>query len=505
MAEKPTLTLDQIRDIILRDAVVREKLDALGHAIATAVATHIASGALESVSDVPRADDVPAAAAPAADSPAPAVCAPKPKQSRTPRGPRTYDEYIQMSPATLRQSYYYWGKKGPLPDALKQALKTVFQKNYDAAHDVFCGARTPKRAATPTPADAPRLATPAPAPIGPMGLQQPAPVPLYSNMSKQHLYTLIFQPDALHRKTLLLRSRTPYTLLLWDQRSHLAVVRKTPDDRPAPMLFIVNVKHGLVVNEIGLGTPEIRYAPDTHEIFTAGRASGAMSTWSFGAERVPTKVMSIPAGAQSLHAYNQPRETVIIDVNGHAHSAPLVTLPDSRYAIADAPAPALEPEQGPADAPAAPADPAPAHHTATNPRTLLVTIDPVKMTLDGVYNNVYVNGKLVLKNHINTVATTFLDGTVLGLFGIAADDNKLPKRPLWQIMDGDLRIRTFTKQNTYAATHNYVAEAIPMPGKLRLGLNNNSSVYIDAATALARARGRVFEIATRANTGKDEK
>ncbi len=412
---------------------------------------------------------------------------------------KTVDEYMSMTQATLRTAHAYWLKRhGFIPDNLNTALQQTFRNCYDGTLKIFCGTTRNRQKAVEKVADD-QVVVPQRAP------QQPAPVPLYSNSTGVRRYSLFFKDGRNKYIPISRNASTPFELVLVDMKTNLAVVRKEAEGFKSRFL-VVNCKTGNVVAKLASGVFEVKCKPDTHELF-CDTQNNANYSWRLTPGYIPIQTVNVPVGLKKLLAAERPHETVIIETDGTVNIQSLIKLPDANYAIADIAPRSVDGDDAgdrntvvstvatdgatveqAAPAPMDPADP-------TN--ILSVTVEPVKRTLDGTYNNVYVNGQLILKGNINTEVVTFLDGTILGVHGIVTNDQKMPSRPVWQVFNPDLQARTFAQMNMYSQTRVYIANVSESPNGLRLGLSNNSSVVIDAVSAHARAKKRRFQIVTK--------
>lgn len=71
---------------------------------------------------------------------------------------------------------------------------------------------------------------------------------------------------------------------------------------------------------------------------------------------------------------------------------------------------------------------------------IVVSVKQIKITLEGVYNNIFVNGKKLLSNHINTQIKTFGNGVILAIHGTVINDARYPTTPMWLIYDTNLQL-----------------------------------------------------------------
>lgn len=138
-----------------------------------------------------------------------------------------------------------------------------------------------------------------------------------------------------------------------------------------------------------------------------------------------------------------------------------------------------------------PAKPKPAAHPTIE---LSVTLKPVKMTLQGTYNDVYINGKRVLHNHVDTELKTFLGGTILGVHGIVTDDPGLPARPVWMVYNTDLVPNKWVGKDKFSGYNVYVAKIGEGADVLRLIASNRMQILLEMEKYQKLAAGRIFAI-----------
>lgn len=139
--------------------------------------------------------------------------------------------------------------------------------------------------------------------------------------------------------------------------------------------------------------------------------------------------------------------------------------------------------------------PAPKQPVVVKPQTpriedLVVTTKLLKVTNNGRYSDVFVNGHRILHNHVDTRLELFLDGTLLGVHGIATDMKNLPEKPTWQIFDTNLKPRTFPQTDWFSKKNVYITSVMPMGDtQLRLFISNKMNVILDKRNVL-----KIFKI-----------
>ncbi len=116
---------------------------------------------------------------------------------------------------------------------------------------------------------------------------------------------------------------------------------------------------------------------------------------------------------------------------------------------------------------------------ATTPTTLTVTLKLVKQSLDATYNNVYVNGNLILRNHANTKLEILGDGTLLAVHGIVTDNKNLPQRPLIMIYDTNLVANKWAGRDKIAGYDIYAKYINPTADGLNVTLSNKCTIILN--------------------------
>ncbi len=135
-----------------------------------------------------------------------------------------------------------------------------------------------------------------------------------------------------------------------------------------------------------------------------------------------------------------------------------------------------------------------AYMNIENTAHLTVTVKQINKTSDTTYNNVYVNGQLILRNHANTELKLFADNTLLGVHGIITTEQELPQQPLWLVYDTNLAVNKWAankKRNGYSI---YVANVLPTPTGVNLILSNRCMILLENDRLKRRAGITRFEI-----------
>ncbi len=115
------------------------------------------------------------------------------------------------------------------------------------------------------------------------------------------------------------------------------------------------------------------------------------------------------------------------------------------------------------------------------PSELLVTTKRLRISQDGVHNDVFVNGKCILHNHIDTQVQVFLNGTVLGIYGRTTDIPNYPDNPSWQVYDTNMKRRTFSQVHQYTRKSVYIKSIAPIGDtQIALDVSNKMRVILDA-------------------------
>lgn len=115
----------------------------------------------------------------------------------------------------------------------------------------------------------------------------------------------------------------------------------------------------------------------------------------------------------------------------------------------------------------------------TTPTRLTVTLKLVKQSLDAIYNNVYVNGQLILRNHINTDVKLLGDGTLLAIHGIVTDNKRLPQRPLYMIYDTNLAATKWAGRDKFAGYDIYAKYITPTADGVNVMLSNKCTIVLN--------------------------
>ena len=109
---------------------------------------------------------------------------------------------------------------------------------------------------------------------------------------------------------------------------------------------------------------------------------------------------------------------------------------------------------------------------------IIVEIKPIKMTLEGAYNDVFINGRKILKNHINTEVQLFCEDTILGIHGIISGNKYYPEAPIWLIYDTNIQQRPPEQKNIITKHNILVKKIYNYPEEIRLELDNRAIVIL---------------------------
>ena len=109
---------------------------------------------------------------------------------------------------------------------------------------------------------------------------------------------------------------------------------------------------------------------------------------------------------------------------------------------------------------------------------IIVEIKPIKMTLEGAYNDVFINGRKILKNHINTEVQIFCEDTILGIHGIISGNKYYPESPIWLIYDTNIQQRPPEQKNIITKHNILVKKIYNYPEEIRLELDNRAIVIL---------------------------
>lgn len=374
----------------------------------------------------------------------------------------------QRSDGLLRAEYRRQIKQtGKITDELNAVLARRWSNKYDAEKREFTKAA--KKQYTPR-----QRVTKQMPPVD-MTPQKPAPVPLYSN-ARSNKYDLEFNSG--NKKTVISRNgASPYELVLADRLAGFAVVRKyiKPD---TAKLLIVNLVQGNVVPEFKSGVFSVNYSPKHRSIYAS---KNGVRNWQIRPDGRVIDVMVTPNDTITIFASQQlTATTMIVKANGGMQDMELITLLDAARPIMDK----ENVTYAPATRPAEPTNSAtsPAHADTAKPTTrqnLHVSTKRIKLTGDGIYSNVFVNGKKIIKNHVNTTLNTFFDGRLLGVNGIVTDDEKMPTRPVWKLYDTAMHEYENPQKSQFNKYKVFIMNIVPqVPDKLKLHFSNNTSVIL---------------------------
>lgn len=350
-------------------------------------------------------------------------------------------------------------------------------------------------------------------------------LPLFSNKVKNgDTYSLFFY-DGVNQKCLLKGAIRPYELYLFDEKAKIAIVKKAGVNNVFS-LFLINLKKGTVQSTHKYGFQTCAYVSQTHEFFINEDKNFMVISHK---HMIPTYVITVPINAEVLKATSKPKYTRFIHNSGGESGYPLMIIATQenfdkqqqkiKYILNSADAP-TRPQKSMLDAQLyditnsinvekmgsnmlqnnikkrTPSikTPQPVPEIDKSQLSYVkVVVQPVKKTSDGVYNDIYVNGQLLRKNHLNTEVKLFCDDTILAIRGTIVDNKKYPESPIWLVYDMNLNLRP-PLSTTANQRYIYVANIVASQDCMRLALSNNSFKFVETARMKKLAETKRFVI-----------
>lgn len=350
-------------------------------------------------------------------------------------------------------------------------------------------------------------------------------LPLFSNKVKNgDIYSLFFY-DGVNQKCLLKGAIRPYELYLFDEKAKIAIVKKAGVNNVFS-LFLINLKKGTVQSTHKYGFQTCAYVSQTHEFFINEDKNFMVISHK---HMIPTYVITVPINAEVLKATSKPKYTRFIHNSGGESGYPLMIIATQenfdkqqqkiKYILNSADAP-TRPQKSMLDAQLyditnsinvekmgsnmlqnnikkhTPSikTPQPVPEIDKSQLSYVkVVVQPVKKTSDGVYNDIYVNGQLLRKNHLNTEVKLFCDDTILAIRGTIVDNKKYPESPIWLVYDMNLNLRP-PLSTTANQRYIYVANIVASQDCIRLALSNNSFKFVETARMKKLAETKRFVI-----------
>lgn len=133
--------------------------------------------------------------------------------------------------------------------------------------------------------------------------------------------------------------------------------------------------------------------------------------------------------------------------------------------------------------------------TTPHNANITVTIKPIKTTLDGTYNDIYINGVKFIGNHVDTQIKLLCSNTILAIHGTIVNDPKYPEIPTWMVYDANLRSR-IPEYKRKRSQHKIYANGITntSDGTAILELSNDAKIYLETERMKKIAQMRRFVV-----------
>lgn len=354
-------------------------------------------------------------------------------------------------------------------------------------------------------------------------------LPIYSAVTGNNNKYSLFFDFGKKKSNLLKASQTNYELCLFDEMLQMAIVRKN-SGQSSSLLYIVDIKKGKILNNFKQGVKIARYQAKEHKIFVA--AEKTYSYTSVSRDSISYKHMNVPMSAETIKANSLQKNTILINKDGHETTCPLIKIADiqglekqnnlietflsgkkdeinnnNKNIVpiikinsdkTDANNDKILEKTPPKQETKTPVSvkEKPKEKTVKEPKTkeIIVRIKQIKLTPDGFYNDVFINDKKVLSNHINTKIETFADDTILAIHGIVTNDSNYPITPMWVVYDTELKSRAPQIKQSLSKYYAQIKNVNEINGSIRLELTNKSNYLLNIERMKKIANGKKFVI-----------
>ena len=427
--------------------------------------------------------------------------------------------YTTINDHALRALYYYRKKvQQPIEPELDAELTRRFA-GYDPKTQRFTSKRVHTTDNTNT-RESKSVATHQPP-------KTPAPrpahrIPLYSRITsikaERPRYSLFFN-NGNGEISVLRTAHAEYDLYLYDELANWAIIRKKQSVLAnLYQLFIIDLTNGRVLPCSKKGVKIIRYDTKSHKLFID--KENVSSKIVVSPNRATGTVFHALPTAETLKAQSESKFTVFIDAQGRETSYPLMQIkPIEKYDEMNArvdsimssigKSPNVVPTQteqkndaivaeqttGQQPVPTKRATtPTPEKNAEQNTNYMMVDVKPGKTTLNGLYNDVYINGKRMFHNHVNTTVKLFCDDTIVAIHGIITDNNNYPQAPIWMVYDTNMKLRIPTQRHAFSKYYIQGKRVAETDNALCIVLSNGANAYLETERMKKLAGPRRFKL-----------
>ena len=308
----------------------------------------------------------------------------------------------------------------------------------------------------------------------------------------------------------------------------MAIIRKKTDIN-SYLLYVVDLKKGKIFSSFKQGVKIIRYNAKTHEIFVA--AEKAYSYTVISRDSTTHRYMNIPTYAETIKADSLQKNTILVNKDGKETTCPVIKISEQKdleaqnqkietflistssekVSTVNNTTTTLETpkEEEPAKEEISTTDiPVPNEQANTitpeinygateiKYQDLVVSVKQLKITLSDIYNDVFVNDKKILSNHVNTQIKLFGDDTILAIHGIITNNSDYPVTPQWMVYDAKLNSRAQKIKQVFSK-YNVQIKNVSLAGdSIRLDLTNRSSCLLNIERMKKIAGNKRFVIKT---------
>ncbi len=104
----------------------------------------------------------------------------------------------------------------------------------------------------------------------------------------------------------------------------------------------------------------------------------------------------------------------------------------------------------------------------------------------GQHYDVFVNGVMILHDHINTEINVCLDGQYACIFGITLNAADIPEKPIYQIFDHNVQPKTFPHLVQYTNQQIYIKRIFETKNHLQLEISNQTQIILNRRQDIIR-------------------
>ncbi len=341
-------------------------------------------------------------------------------------------------------------------------------------------------------------------------------LPLFYILTAKNKYSLYI--NKYNKKVSILNSAAePYELCLFDEKLEMAIIRKQ-SSKKSNSLYVIDLRNGKKFNTSIHLTQRVLYSAKNHEILLASEKNNYYTVVSRA--NILQKITNIPLYTETIKAGTMQKHTVIINKEGKEIIYPIIKIENQdnmdklnlkiTNILNGSDITTLKPskQQSEKNEKILNSEAKKENVITTKNsekkletktqenqiiyKNIIVTVQQTKITQEGTYNDIFINNKKLLSNHLNTEIKLFGDDTILAIHGTLKGNINYPDKPIWMVYDTNLRSIAPQVKQMFSKYFTYIQNILNYGDNVKIDLVPKSTTLFTKERLAHLAKGKRF-------------